>query len=259
MYTVKQLSDLAGVTVRTLHYYDEIDLLKPSSLGKNGYRYYSDEALLQLQQILFFREMELGLHLIKIIIQKPDFDKVTALQAHRQALQEKIDRLKTLIGTVDTTIMHLMGEVNMNKNKLFGGFDQAKQKQYEKEAINLWGDSVKKSIKLWNSYGKQKQEEIMQEGSTIYLEIIANMNKGQGSPEIQALLVRWHQHLRYFYEPSLEVLRGLGEAYNDHPDFNATFTAMHPNLPAFLKKAITIYVDDLETQWLEKELGTLKE
>lgn len=99
----------------------------------------------------------------------------------------------------------------------------------------------------------------MQEGSTIYLEIIANMNKGQGSPEIQALLVRWHQHLRYFYEPSLEVLRGLGEAYNDHPDFNATFTAMHPNLPAFLKKAITIYVDDLETQWLEKELGTLKE
>lgn len=137
MYTVKQLSDLAGVTVRTLHYYDEIGLLKPSSLGKNGYRYYSDEALLQLQQILFFRETELGLHLIKIIIQKPDFDKVTALQAHRQALQEKIDRLKTLIGTVDTTIMYLMGEVNMNKNKLFGGFDQAKQKQYEKEAINL--------------------------------------------------------------------------------------------------------------------------
>jgi hypothetical protein len=73
------------------------------------------------------------------------------------------------------------------------------------------------------------------------------------------MLARWHQHLRYFYEPSLEVLGGLGNVYYDHPDFNATFTAIDPALPAFLKKAIAIYVDELETQWLEKELGILRE
>lgn len=88
----------------------------------------------------------------------------------------------------------------------------------------------------------------MQEGNAIYMDIIANMNLGPESSEIQAILSRWRQHMRYFYEPSLEVLRGLGKMYHDHPDFNATFTAMHPDLPSFLQKAITCYVDKLETQ-----------
>src|SRR3990172_12890131 len=111
MYTVKKLADLAGVTVRTLHHYDEIGLLKPSSVGNNGYRYYSDEVLFRLQQILFIREMDVDLPRIKQLIEQHGFDQVSALQAHRQALQRKIERLKTLITTVDTTIMHLVGEV----------------------------------------------------------------------------------------------------------------------------------------------------
>lgn len=72
------------------------------------------------------------------------------------------------------------------------------------------------------------------------------MSKVPQSPDAQQILVRWHQHLRYFYEPSLEVLRGLGNNYNENPDFNATFTAIHPDLPAFLQKAIHHYVDVLE-------------
>jgi hypothetical protein len=76
---------------------------------------------------------------------------------------------------------------------------------------------------------------------------------------VQQILVRWHEHLHYFYEPSLEVLRGLGTMYDDHPDFNATFTAMHPDLPPFLKEAINFYVDELEDQWLRRELGLLEE
>ena len=259
MYTVKQLSKLAGVTVRTLHYYDEIGLLEPSSVGRNGYRFYDEESLFRLQQILFYREMDLDLQVIRKILEKPDFDPVSALQTHRQALQEKIERLQSLIKTIDTTILHMVGEVNMSKNKIFEGFSQEKQKQYEEEAVNQWGDTAKQSIQLWNSYSEQKKAQIMQESGEIYADIIAKMNLGPQSPEIQALLARWHQHMRYFYEPSLEVLKGLGEMYHDHPDFNATFTAMHPDLPAFLKEAIAIYVDELETQWLERELGILRE
>lgn len=260
MYTVKQLSGLAGVSVRTLHYYDEIGLLKPSEVGRNGYRYYTDQALFRLQQILFYREMELGLEQIRTILDAPDFDSVTALQSHRQTLQEKIERLQTLIHTVDNTILHLVGEVNMSKKKIFEGFSEEKQKQYEQEAMQQFGeDRVKASIKLWNSYSDEEKERIKQEGGQVYLDVIANMAKGHASPEIQAILVRWHQHLRYFYEPSLEVLRGLGNGYNEHPDFNATFTAMHPDLPAFLQKAITYYVDVLETEWLERELALLEE
>jgi hypothetical protein len=147
----------------------------------------------------------------------------------------------------------------MSKKKIFEGFSPEKQQHYEEEAARLWGDSVKESTQYWNSYSEEKKQAIMQEGSAIYADIAANMSKGPESPEIQAMLARWHQHLRYFYEPSLEVLGGLGNVYYDHPDFNATFTAIDPALPAFLKKAIAIYVDELETQWLEKELGILKE
>lgn len=260
MHTVKQLSQLAGVSVRTLHYYDEIGLLKPSSVGENGYRHYSDENLFRLQQILFFREMDLDLLQIKKILDNKQFDSVTALQSHRQMLQEKVTRLQTLIQTVDTTIMHLIGEVNMSKKKIFEGFSEEKQKQYEQQAMKEYGeDSVRQSIKLWNSYTEAQKEQIKQEGSAIYLDLAANMGNGIESPEIQATLGRWHQHLRHFYEPSLEVLRGLGNTYNEHPDFNATFTAIHPDLPAFLQKAITCYVDALELEWLERELAILEE
>ncbi len=259
-YTVKQLATLAGVSARTLHYYDEIGLLKPSSVGQNGYRYYTDEAVFRLQQILFFREMDLDLLRIKALLDDPGFDRVSALQTHRQTLQGKIERLQTLIGTIDTTILHLVGEVNMSKKKIFEGFSEEKQAAYEHEAMQRWGEAdVKASIKLWNSYSKAQQDQIMQAGSVIYQELAAQMARGPESPEVQALLGRWHQHLRYFYEPSLDVLRGLGNHYHEHPDFNATFTAIHPDLPPFLQKAINHYVDVLETQWLERELGLLEE
>lgn len=259
MYTVKQLADLAGVSRRTLHFYDEKGLLKPSALGENGYRYYDDDSLIRLQQILFYREIGLGLQQIKEILEDPDFDTITALQSHRQTLQEKIERLQTLIRTVDTTILHLIGEVDVSKKNIFEGFSEEKQKKYEAEAVDRWGDNAAQSIKLWKSYSDKRKAEIMEEGNQIYREIASSMDKGADAPEIRALLVRWHEHLRYFYEPTIEVLGGLGDMYHDHPDFNATFTKIHPDLPGFLKKAIAIYVDELETKWLERELGILEE
>lgn len=259
MYTIKEIADLAGVSRRTLHHYDEKGLLKPTMVGDNGYRYYDDDALLQLQQILFYREMGIGLQQIERILTQPDFDKITALQTHRQHLREKIRRLQTLVQTVDTTLMHLVGEVKMSDNTIFKGFNDAKQKEYEREAIDQWGDGAAQSIQLWNSYSDARKQAIIDEGSQVYLEIAANMDKGADHPDIRALLVRWHQHLYHFYEPTIEVLEGLGAMYHDHPDFNTTFTAIDPDLPAFLKASIAIYVDELETQWLERELGILED
>ncbi|MFV9503772.1 MAG: MerR family transcriptional regulator [Oscillochloridaceae bacterium umkhey_bin13] len=135
MYTVKQLAQLDGVSVRTLHYYDEIGLLKPASVGANGYRYYEETDLFRLQQILFFRELDLGLEQIKQIIVAPDFDLVTALQTHRHALEAKISRLQQLIVTVDRTIMHLVGEMKVRTmDKVFEGFNEEQQRQYQEEA-----------------------------------------------------------------------------------------------------------------------------
>jgi MerR family transcriptional regulator, thiopeptide resistance regulator len=241
VYTVKQLSDLAGVTVRTLHYYDEIGLLRPSSVGENGYRYYGEDALLRLQQILLFREMDLGLLQIQQIIDDPRFDLVAALQQHREALQSRIERLQNLISTVDTTIMHIVGEVKMSNKDMFKPFTDEQQKQYEEEAVQLWGDRVKTSIKRWNDYTQEEKDRIFAEGGVIYADIVATMDKGPESDEVQQHIARWHQHLRYFYEPTPEILDGLGHAYNAHPGFIETFTKFHPDLPAFLEKAITHY------------------
>lgn len=261
MYTVKQLSDLAGVSVRTLHYYDEIGLLKPSSVGSNSYRYYEDADLLRLQQILFFRELDLGLLQIKEILDRPDFDLVSALQQHRSALQAKIDRMQSLIQTVDHTIMHLVEDVEMaKKKKMFEGFTEEQEKQYEQEAKRRYGeDAVRETTKRWNSYTDEEKQRIKDEGGQIYLDLAASMPTGPNSDQTQAHLVRWHQHLRYFYEPSIEVLGGLGKTYYEDPDFNAFFTKIHPDLPEFLSKAIAVYVDKLETEWLERELGILEE
>ncbi|MBF8284238.1 MAG: Transcriptional regulator MerR family, partial [Anaerolineales bacterium] len=105
-YTVKQLSNLAGVSVRTLHFYDEIGLLRPTRVGANGYRYYGDAAVLRLQQILFYKELGLSLDEIAEVLDQPDFDVVRALEAHRRALQQRLGRLRHLMKTVDRTIAH---------------------------------------------------------------------------------------------------------------------------------------------------------
>lgn len=254
-YTVKQLSALAGVSIRTLHYYDEIDLLNPALVGENGYRYYDDASLLRLQQILFYRELGFDLAQIKSSLDDPAFDLVSALQTYRRALEMKSARLNTLIQTVDMTILHVIGKANMDKTQIFRGFSKEKQKGYEEEAAALWGDTVTGSVKLWESYSSKQQEAILAEGDAIYAEIATNMDKGPESDEIQALLVKWHDHIRYFYEPSIEMLAGLGDMYHDHSDFNANFSAIHPDLPAFLKQAIAYYVDNLETKWLESQIG----
>jgi MerR family transcriptional regulator, thiopeptide resistance regulator len=261
MYTVKQCSDLAGVSVRTLHYYDEIGLLKPSSVGENGYRYYEDADLFRLQQILFFREMDLGLLQIKDILDRPDFDLVSALQEHRHALEANIERMQGLINTVDNTIMHLVGDVEMSKKKkMFEGFSEEKQKEYEQEAARRWGkDTVQQSVNRWNSYSDTQKKAIQDEGGQVYLDLVAAMPTGHDSDQTQAILVRWHEHIRYFYEPSIEVLGGLGKGYYEDPDFNAFFARIHPDLPEFISKGIAVYVDKLETAWLERELEILEE
>jgi DNA-binding transcriptional MerR regulator len=245
--TVKQFADLAGVTVRTLHYYDQIGLLEPTSVGENGYRYYEEDALFKLQQILFFRELDFSLSEIADIMSTPDFDIVPALAVHRRALEQRVKRLTHLIRTVDKTIHHLEGAITMTNDELFEGFSEEQQAAYEKEARERWDpETVDQSYKRWNSYSKQKQQQIMQEGRDNTAALAAVMDKGHASPEVQEQVARWHQHLRYFYEPTPEILRGLGQMYGDDPRFAANYTKVHPDLPEFFRQAINVYCDKLE-------------
>jgi DNA-binding transcriptional MerR regulator len=246
-YTVKQLADLAGVTRRTLHHYDQIGLLKPSQQGANRYRYYDDEAALRLQQILFYRELGLSLDEIREILGQPDFDVLQALQTHKSELQKRVERLNRLITTVDKTILHVKGEMKMSKSEIFGGFSEEQQEEYAQQAQERWDpEMVNQSMKLWKSYSPEKKQQVLDEGNTIYTDILALMEQGKapGDPDVQACLVRWHQHMRYFYEPTWAILRGLGQGYAQSPDFRATFEKMHPDLPDYLSEAIQIYTEE---------------
>jgi DNA-binding transcriptional MerR regulator len=243
MLTVKQLSRLAGVTPRTLHHYDAIGLLKPSHIGENGYRYYADESLLQLQQILFYRELDFPLGEIQKIMGRPDFELLTALENHKAELDRRIARLQRLIGTVDNTILHLKGEKEMSKKQLFAGFSEEQQAQYAAEAEKKYDpETVRASNKKWKSYSAEQKQRILDEGNQVYVEMIAVMPKGPESVEVQALVERWRAHMDYFWTPSLDQLNGLASVYTDDPRFRANFDTQHPDLAQFMQAAVAVYV-----------------
>ena len=245
-YTIKQLAQLAGISIRTLHYYDEIGLLSPARKRGNNYRSYSDSDLVALQQILIYRELGLPLEQIRRILHSPSFDALQALEEHKAALERRALQTHTLIRTVENTIAHLKGRIEMDNKEMFLGFTDEEQKKYDKEARELWGDAeVEPTVKRWNSYSKEKQQHILAEGSEIYKSLAANMPKGPDSPEVQALIARWHQNLRYFYEPSKDRLLGLAQMYDDNPGFQKTFRKFHPDLATFMKQAVEIYVKNL--------------
>jgi DNA-binding transcriptional MerR regulator len=245
MYTVKQLSDLAGVTPRTLHHYDQIGLLKPSRTGDNGYRYYGEESLLKLQQILFYRELGFPLGDIKENLNRRDFEILSALENHKAELGKRVARLERLIGTVDNTILHLKGIKEMSKNQLFEAFSDEQQAEYEKEALQKYDPAiVKASNKKWKNYSSADKQRIADEGNAAYEAILAAMPKGASSPEAQAGVELWRKHMDYFWTPNLEQLVGLAQGYNTDPRFKANFDAMHPDLAAFMLEAVEIYVQN---------------
>ncbi|MDE2855291.1 MAG: TipAS antibiotic-recognition domain-containing protein [Chloroflexota bacterium] len=132
------------------------------------------------------------------------------------------------------------------------------QKHYEREARLQYGPAeVNETIGRWNSYSKAEQEAIKAEGNQIYIDLAETMEARLEATDqrVRAILERWQAHLRHFYEPSLDRLRGLGQLYNAHPDFIANFQNIHPELPAYLERVIDDYVDELETAELERMLA----
>jgi DNA-binding transcriptional MerR regulator len=244
MFTVKQLSKLAGVTPRTLHYYDEIGLLKPSQVGDNGYRYYGEETLLRLQQIMLYREMEMPLENIKKIMGRRDFDVLNALEVHREELRQRIAQMARLMTTVEDTILHLKGKKEMSQEQFFEGFSDEQQAEYEKEAMQRWDPAtVKASNDNWKKLTAGDKQRILDEGKAVYKDLLRWMPKGASSPEVQECVARWRRHIEYFWVPDDEHCLGLADMYNDDPRFKANFDKMDPNLAEFLREAIKVYVE----------------
>lgn len=137
-------------------------------------------------------------------------------------------------------------------------FSEKKQKRYERIARLQYGpENVNESIRRWNSYSKAEQQAIMDEGGRNYLALTEALKAGTPvyDAEVQAHIQHWYEHIRYFYEPTLEIARGLGQLYKTDPEFGAFFAKFHPNLTDYLCEAITFYVDNLEDAELARLLA----
>jgi DNA-binding transcriptional MerR regulator len=243
-YTVGNLAKISGVSVRTLHHYDSIELLKPESTQPNGYRVYGKKSLLRLQQILLYKELGLELSQIKEILDNPGFDELKALSTHKEKLLGKIERLQAIVATVDDTIEHLKGNKTMNDKKLFGGLTKKQQEEYANEAEKRWdAGTVRESNARWKAMPKDKQQKIIDEGNQIYSDMADMIDKNPHCSEVQTIVERWRMHIEYFWKPDLDGLLGLVDLYNDDPRFKANFDRIDPGLAHFLKNAVKHYVD----------------
>ena len=238
---ISEVAKLSGVTVRTLHYYDEIGLLKPSDITDSGYRKYSSEDLERLQQILFFRELDFPLNEIKEIMLNPNYDKNEALNKHKEFLIEKRKRIDGLITLIDKTIK---GDNNMS----FKEFDNSKieenKRKYAEEVKNRWGntDAYKEYEKKTSSYDGNSWNEINEGMVEILKEFADNREEDPNSDIIQSLVEKWQSYITSnFYNCTKEILSCLGLMYIGDERFKENIDKYGEGTAEFMAKAIEIY------------------
>ena len=253
-YTVKELAQLSGVSVRTLHFYDEIGLLKPSWVGNNQYRYYEEEQLLALQQILFFRELGFELKKVQSIVSRPEFDRVVSLRVHRKELLKERARMGKLIRTIDQTLIKLKGDQRMKskmKDKdLYQGFAPEKQAEYEEYIRNRFGvdnQAWLESQKNVKKFSKADWEKSGKEWDSICRDLAAEFAKraAAGSAPVQAVIRRHHFWLGKFWTPNRESYAGLGEGYTgfEWKKAFAAYDPIHPKLALFMADAMRVFAE----------------
>ena len=248
-YTVKKLAKISGISVRTLHWYDEIGLLKPAYCGDNGYRYYEEEQMLLLQQILFFKELGFTLNDVQKLLAQNDFDNLRALSAHRKSLEDDITRKNNLILTIDKTILHLKGKQTMSDKELYYGFESAQQKEYEQYLVKYHGTEAEERLleckKRTAKWDKDVWEEVKNQGDALHKDLAEAIQKGlmPDSDDVQRIIHRHFQLQSRFFNLTRDVYVGLSELYAQHPDFKKFFDVYHPKMIEFLGEAIRFYAN----------------
>ncbi|UOE56249.1 MerR family transcriptional regulator [Bacillus sp. CMF12] len=247
-YTVQKLAQLAGVSSRTLRYYDEIGILKPARTNSSGYRIYGQQEVDRLQQILFYRELGISLDQIKEIITAPAFDAADALREHREKLLEKRKQLDLLITNVEKTIASAEGRTTMSDKEKFVGFKKKmiedNEEQYGKEIREKYGDETvdKSNAKLMN----MTQEEYMavtKLSEQVNSTLAQAMETGDPAGELAQRAADLHKQWITFYwsEYSKEAHAGLAEMYVADERFKAYYDKIGPGAAEFLRDAISIY------------------
>ncbi|MDF2857052.1 MAG: transcriptional regulator, MerR family protein [Neobacillus sp.] len=247
-YTVQKLGSLAGVSTRTLRYYDEIGILKPARINSSGYRIYGQAEVDLLQQILFYRELGVDLDSIKKIVTAPSFDGAKALREHREKLLEKKEQLEKLITNVDKTIAMKEGKRNMSNKEKFEGFKKKmvddNEKKYGKEIREKYGkEKVEKSNAKVMNMTEQQHEEVTALAEELHNTLAEAFKTGDPASDVAQKAADLHkQWLTYYWsEYSKEAHAGLAQMYVDDERFTAYYDKEQPGTAEFLRDAINIY------------------
>lgn len=245
-YSVQALAKIAGVSVRTLHHYDEIGLLVPQR-QKNGYRSYGEPELLRLQQILFFRELDVPLEDIAKILSRKDFDMSASLKEHRVRIENKKKRLTKLLGTIDDTLAKLEGKKELDPEALFDAFWEKHETEYAAEAEQRWGhtDAYKQSKERTKHLTKDDFKKMAKDADVFMKKFVACIESGPDSDETQAMIQQHYESLRTFYDPSPELYRSLAEMYVADDRFRAYYDKYDPRMADFIKEAMIVYCETL--------------
>lgn len=250
-YTVKQTARLAGVSVRTLHHYDEIGLLRPGHVGANGYRYYGREELLRLQQILFHRELGFSLEEIRAALDAPGFDRIAALKAHKARLAKAARRYRTLMRTIDDTLAALEGGRPMTDKAMYRGFPPEKQAEYESWLVDRYGgdmqariDQSKAKVAGWSDGEFADFQAELEANEAAMAKALAD-GLPADSAAVGELMRKRHRWVARAWkrEPTAEAFAGLGRLYQDHPDFRARYEGLQAGLTDYLAEAMRVFAE----------------
>ncbi len=240
MMTVHEVSKLAGISIRTLQYYDNIGLLHPSGHSDAGYRLYDDSDLQKLQQVLLFRELGFQLKEIQEIMRRPGFDRDKALDEQITLLQMQRERLDQLI-----QLACEIKETGVQKYMDFKAFDTAKIDEYKERAKAEWGgtDAYREYEEKSTGRTDQEQQELNVQMMNIFREFSAVKTEGTSSPEAQALVKKLQDFIsEHYYHCSEEILASLGKAYGSGGEFTKNINAAAGEGAAeFTSKAIEVY------------------
>lgn len=244
-YTISELAKLAGVSTRTLRYYDEINLLKPTKINDSGYRIYSEKEVDLLQQILFYRELDVPLKKIALLINDSNFHHIKALENHLENLKLKQRRLNKLERTVEKTIAHMKGEEQMSDYEKFEAFKEKliaeNEKKYGTEIRQKYGDDVvNKSNKQLQNMSKEKFDEMQQVEQNIFTLLKDVLETNDYTSPLAKQLVELHQKWLSYTWPnySTEAHRNLADMYVADERFTAYYDKVGKGATKFLREAI---------------------
>ncbi len=240
---IREFAKLTGVSVRTLHFYDEIGLLKPSSVDEqNGYRFYDEYSLTRMQEILFYRELYFSLKEIRMILSSPDYDKQNALKEQKHLLTLKKERLERLISALDGAMKGEIISMNVFDNNEF----ETKREEYAKEAKEKWGDTAayKESAEKTADYSADKWKQINSDMDERIAEFADCKRNGfaPDSKEAQALAKKWKDFITgNYYTCTKEILAGLAEMYVADERFLKNIDRHGDGTAQFMCEVIKVY------------------